>query len=305
MQINNLTNIIMSKTKIFTTTALTTLIAISGASSKLYAQSKNFSGPYISIGATNQNTDTTISRNATPAAPTNGVYLSSTTVDATFVGFNSTATTIISRIASSLAKGEDKTIGTASIGYNAPVNDNFLIGVQGSYTDQGSVHTFSNDYTTSTVISNGAGGAGNSSFTVSSASGTQSVKLTDKESWSISLLPSYVVNNDLMVFGKIGYINFKQDANITYSNDVATNKTLSKNLDGYTLGIGGRYNLDKNLFVSASFDASKFDKYNISQNDTASPSYGTTGASTTSQTLTTTIDNDYIYNTTISIGYRF
>jgi opacity protein-like surface antigen len=108
-----------------------------------------------------------------------------------------------------------------------------------------------------------------------------------------------------MLFGKIGYVNFKQDAVITYSNDTATNKTFSKNLDGYTLGIGARYNIDKNLFLSASFDASKFDKYNLSQNDTAAPSYGTSGASTSAQTLTTTIDNDYIYNTTISIGYRF
>ena len=127
----------------------------------------------------------------------------------------------------------------------------------------------------------------------------------EQEEQGILHLQSYAVNNDLMVFGKIGYINFKQDVNITYSNDAATNKTTSKNLDGYTLGIGGRYNLDKNFFVSASFDASKFDKYNISQNDTAVPAYGTTGASTTTQTLTTTIDNDYIYNTTISIGYRF
>jgi opacity protein-like surface antigen len=295
----------MIKNRILTTTALTTILAVSGVTSKLYAQSKNFAGPYISIGATNQSTDTNISRNATPTAPTNGVYLSSTTVDAAFVGFNSTATTIISRIASSLSRGEDKIIGTASIGYNNVVNDNFLIGVQGSYTDQGNVHSFSNDYTTSTVTSSGAGGAGNSSFTVSSATGTQSVKLTDKESWSISLLPSYAVSNDLMLFGKIGYVNFKQDAVITYSNDTATNKTFSKNLDGYTLGIGARYNIDKNLFLSASFDASKFDKYNLSQNDTAAPSYGTSGASTSAQTLTTTIDNDYIYNTTISIGYRF
>jgi len=295
----------MIKNKILTTTALTTILAVSGLTTKLYAQSKNFAGPYISIGATNQSNDVKVSRNATPTAPTDGVYLNSTTVDAAFVGFNSTATTILSRVASTLNKSDDKIVGTASIGYNNPVNESFLIGIQGSYTDKGTARTYSNAYTTSTVASSGAGTAGNSSFTVSSATGTQSVRLSDKESWSISLLPSYAVSNDLMLFGKVGYINFKQDANLTYSNDTASNKSSSKKLDGYTLGVGARYNIDKNLFISAAFDASKFDKYNVSQNDTAAPSYGTTGASTSTQTLQTTIDNDYIYNATISIGYTF
>jgi len=295
----------MINNKILTTTALTTILAVGGLSGKLHAQSKNFSGTYISIGATNQSSDTKVNNNATPAAPANGVYLSSTTVDAAFVGFNSTATTIISRIANTLSNSDDKIIGTASIGYNNPIDANYLIGIQASYNDTGSVRTYSNAYTTSTVANSGAGGAGGSSFTVSSAAGTQSVRLSDKESWSISLLPSYAVNNDLMLFGKVGYVNLKQTANITYSNDAGSNISSSKNLDGYTLGVGARYNINKNLFISAGFDASKFDKYNVSQNDTAAPAYLTSGASTSTETLRTTIDNDYIYNTTISIGYTF
>jgi opacity protein-like surface antigen len=293
------------KNKILTTTALSTVLVITGFTANVYGQSKNFSGPYITIGTTNQTSDVNVKNNATPTAPTNGIYSASAAIDAAFVGFNSTATTILSRVASSLNGSDDKIIGTASIGYNNPVNNNFLIGVQGSYTENGTVRNLSNSYTTSTVVSSGAGTAGNSSFTVSSAAGTQSVKLSDKESWSISLVPAYAVNNDLMLFGKIGYVNFKQTADITYSNDIATNKSFSKNLDGYTLGVGARYNLNKNFFISAGFDASKFDKYTISQNDTASPSYGTSGASTSAQTLSTTVDNDYIYNTTISIGYTF
>ena len=145
----------------------------------------------------------------------------------------------------------------------------------------------------------------NSSFTVSSATGTQSVRLSDKESWSISLLPSYAVNDDLMLFGKIGYTTFKQVVNITYSADSASNRSSSKNLDGYTLGFGARYNINKNLFISGGFDASKFDKYTISQTDTATPTIAGATLNTSSQTLTTQIDNDYIYNTTISIGYTF
>jgi len=296
----------MKNKKLLTTTALTTVLALTGITSKLYAQSKNFSGPYISVGVTNQNSDTKITNNATPAAPTAQVYESSVALDAAWIGFNSTATTIISRAANSLSKrDDDEFIGTGSIGFMLPVDNNFLIGIQGSYIPSGGDKSYRNNYTQSTVANSGSGTAGGSSFTVTAATGTQSVKLTDKESWSISLLPSYAVNNDLMLFGKIGYVNFKQTANVTYSLDTASNIQRTNKLDGYVLGVGARYNLDKNLFLSFNFDASKFDKYTISQIDTATPSYNTTDPDTSVQRLSTTIDNNYIYNTTISIGYKF
>jgi opacity protein-like surface antigen len=297
----------MKKTKILTTTALTTILAVTGLSTKLYAQSKNFSGPYMSIGATNQNNDSKVTRNGTPTAPVNGVYVSSSTLEPAFIGFNSTATTIISRLAGTLSNSDDKINGTVSIGYNNPINQNYLIGIQGSYTDKGADRTYRNSYTRSTVVSaDGDDAEGdNSSFTVSSATGTQSVKLSDKESWSISLLPSYAVNNDLMLFGKVGYTTIKQVVNITYSGDSASNRSSSKDLDGYTLGLGARYNINKNLFISAGFDASKFDKYTLSQTDTATPTIAGATLNTSRQTLTTQIDNEYIYNTTISIGYTF
>lgn len=294
----------MKNKKLLTTTALTTVLALTGVTSKLYAQSKSFSGPYISIGVTNQNSDTKIT-NDTAATPTAGIYSSSTAIDAAFVGFNSTATTIISRAANSLSKDNNEFIGTASIGFMLPVDNNFLIGIQGSYIPSGGDKSYSNSYTQSTVASSGAGTAGNSSFTISAATGTQSVKLTDKESWSISLLPSYAVNNDLMLFGKVGYVNFKQTANVSYSLDTASNIQKTNKLDGYVLGVGARYNLDKNLFLSLNFDASKFDKYTVRQTDTATASYGTDAPSTASNRLSTTIDNDYMYNTTVSIGYKF
>lgn len=294
----------MKNKKLLTTTALTTVLALTGVTSKLYAQSKSFSGPYISIGVTNQNSDTKIT-NGTAATPTAGIYSSSTAIDAAFVGFNSTATTIISRAANSLAKDNNQFIGTAIIGFMLPVDNNFLIGIQGSYIPSGGDKSYSNSYTQSTVASSGAGNAGNSSFTISAATGTQSVKLTDKESWSISLLPSIAVNNDLMLFGKVGYVNFKQTANVSYSLNTASNIQRTNKLDGYVLGVGARYNLDKNLFISFNFDASKFDKYNISQVDTALAAYDTDSPNRTVNRLTTTIDNDYMYNTTVSIGYKF
>lgn len=290
----------MKNKKLLTTTALTTVLALTGVTSKLYAQSKNFSGPYISVGATIQSSDAQISNNSTRAAPAEGAYTSSVTLDAEFIGFNSSATTIITRVANSLAKDNNEIIGTASIGYMLPVSNNFLMGVQGSYIPSGGDKSYTNTYTQSTATPGAT-----SSFTVTAATGTQSVKLSDKESWSVSLLPSYAVNNDLMLFGKAGYVSLKQTAEVSFSRDAATNYRKTSKLDGYVLGLGARYNLDKNLFLSFNFDASKFDKYSISRTDTATPNYGTTDPDASIQRLTTTIDNNYIYNSTISIGYKF
>ena len=298
----------MKNKKLLTTTALTTIIALTGVTSKLYAQSKNFSGPYISIGATNQNSDSKISNDSPAATPAEAVIVgSSNLIDAAFVGFNSTTTTVLSRVANSLAKGENDILGTASIGFMLPVDNNFLIGIQGSYIPTGGTKNYSNSYTISTVAAGDGNTAGNefSSFTITNTTGTQSVKLEDKESWSISLVPSYAVNNDLMLFGKIGYTNFKQTAKINFSNDAQANVQKTEKLDGYVLGVGARYNLDKNLFLSFNFDASKFDEYTVVRNDLAvAPAHSAT-ANATAHPFRTTIDNDYIYNTTISIGYKF
>ena len=297
----------MKNKKLLTTTALTTIIALTGVTSKLYAQSKNFSGPYISIGATNQNSDSKISNDSPAATPTAAVYGSSTSIDAAFVGFNSTTTTVLSRVANSLAKSENDILGTASIGFMLPVDNNFLIGIQGSYIPTSGTKNYSNSYTISTVAAADGDAAGGalSSFTITNTTGTQSVKLEDKESWSISLVPSYAVNNDLMLFGKIGYTNFKQTAKINFSNDAQANVQKTEKLDGYVLGVGARYNLDKNLFLSFNFDASKFDEYTVVRNDLAvAPAHSAT-ANATAHPFRTTIDNDYIYNTTISIGYKF
>ena len=41
----------MTNKKLFTTTALTTILAVSGISTNVHAQSKNFEGAYATIGA--------------------------------------------------------------------------------------------------------------------------------------------------------------------------------------------------------------------------------------------------------------
>ena len=273
-------------------------MAFAGAGSKVYAQTKNFAGPYISIGGNYQASDTSVSTNSTPSVAS-GIYSTSALISAGYVGFNSSANNIITRVAKSFANNEGEIIPTASIGYNIAVDDKVMRGVEARYTDKGADRSFSQSYTRSVV-------SGEASFAVANTSGTESIKINDKESWTISLNPGYVVNNDLMVYGKLGYTQLKQTASVAYSLNSASNHTVSNDLDGYTLGLGAKYNLDKNLFLDFGVSATKFDKYSFSKTDAGNAtSTAFPGATSTTHTITTTVDNDYYYNALVSIGYRF
>jgi outer membrane immunogenic protein len=291
----------MNNKKLLLTTALSSALAFAGAGSKVYAQSKNFSGPYISIGGNYQASDTNVSTNSTPSV-TNGIYTTSALMSSGWVGFNDSADNIITRVAKSFANNEGEIIPTASIGYNAVLDDKFMLGVEARYSDKGTDRSFSNGYTRSVSSNDG----NEVSFVVENTSGTESIKINDKESWTISLNPGYVVNNDLMVYGKLGYTQLKQTASVEYSLNSASNHRVSNELDGYTLGLGAKYNLDKNLFLDFGVSATKFDKYSFSKSDAGNATTSSvTTPNTTTHTITTTVDNDYYYNALVSIGYRF
>jgi len=288
----------MKNKKLLLTTALSSALALAGAGSKVYAQTKNFSGPYISIGGNFQASDTSVTTNSTPSV-SEGIYSTSAAISSAYVGFNSSANNIISRVAKSFANDEGEIIPTASIGYNIALDDKFMLGVEARYSDKGTDRSFSQSYTQSVV-------SGEVSFAVANTSGTESIKINDKESWTISLNPGYAVNNDLMVYGKLGYTQLKQTASVAYSANSASNHSVSKELDGYTLGLGAKYNLDKNLFLDFGVSATKFDKYSFSKSDAGNAtSTAFPGATSATHTITTTVDNDYYYNALVSIGYRF
>jgi opacity protein-like surface antigen len=288
----------MKNNKLLLTTALSYALVFTGVGGKLYAQTKNFSGPYISIGGNYQASDTTVSTNSTPSV-TDGIYSTSALISSGYVGFNDSANNIITRVAKSFANNDGEIIPTASIGYNAVLDDKFMLGVEARYSDKGADRSFSQNYTRSVV-------SGEDRFAVANTTGTESIKINDKESWTISLNPGYVVNNDLMVYGKLGYTQLKQTASVAYSLNSASNHTVSNELDGYTLGLGAKYNLDKNLFLDFGVSATKFDKYSLSKSDAGNvTSTAFPGATSTTHTITTTVDNDYYYNALVSIGYRF
>lgn len=294
----------MKNKKLLLTTALSSALAFAGAGSKVYAQTKNFSGPYISIGGNYQASDSSVSTNSTPsvtAAAEGGAASTSALLTASFIGFNDSANNIITRVAKSFANNEGEIIPTASIGYNTALDDKFMLGVEARYSDKGSDKSFSQAYTRSVATEGGSG-----SFSIVNTSGTESIKISDKESWTISLNPGYVVDNNLMVYGKLGYTQLKQTASVKYSLNSASNHTVSNDVEGYTLGLGARYNLDKNLFLDFGASATKFDKYSFSKSDTGNATTSLVASpNSTTHTLTTTVDNDYYYNALISIGYRF
>lgn len=296
----------MKNKKLLLTTALSSALALAGAGSKVYAQTKNFSGPYISIGGNFQASDTSVTTNSTPTVAED-VVATSVEAQAGFVGFNSSANNIITRVAKSFANDEGEIIPTASIGYNAVLDDKFMLGVEARYSDKGADRSFSQAYTRS-VLTEGDDAEAAASYRITNTSGTESIKVNDKESWTISLNPGYVVNNDLMVYGKLGYTQLKQTASVQYSLNSASNHTVSKNLDGYTLGLGAKYNLDKNLFLDFGVSATKFDKYSFSKSDAGNATTSLIvdpAPDSTTHTITTTVDNDYYYNALVSIGYRF
>ena len=92
----------MKTKKLLTTSALTTLLAVGSMTGKLYAQAKNFQGPYISIGGSYLATESKIENDNVTGISTSAAYSSSGTLTAAYVGFNSSSNQLINRVAQTL-----------------------------------------------------------------------------------------------------------------------------------------------------------------------------------------------------------
>jgi len=79
-------------------------------------------------------------------------------------------------------------------------------------------------------------------------SGNTTAKMELKNHATLYIQPSYMIDQTLSVFGKVGYS--QADLNITGSN-AATGSTINKkdNLQGYLIGIGIQNNISKTAFV--------------------------------------------------------
>ena len=291
----------MKNKKLLTTTALTTIIALTGVTSKLYAQSKNFSGPYISIGTGAMENDYTVKTDSPAATPTAGTD-SSSIIEGRFIGFNNTATTILSRTAQSLSNKDINYIGTSSLGYNIALDEKFLIGFDISGRTGAGTQSIGTTHTISTV--GVGGGAADLSATITNTSGTGSIKVKDKAAYAFSIKPTYVVDKDLAIYAKIGYGITSLEANFITADGIASH-SASKDVNGHTLGLGATYLINKQTFLDFGVDYTKNDDFRMSKNDsTVTPTLTSLDINTTQHTLSETIDSSSI-GAFIRVGMKF
>jgi opacity protein-like surface antigen len=287
-----------SRKKIYflVTTALASFVYINEALS----QSNNFQGAYTKIGVGIAKNNTKIEQNASniPAA---GTGLTKTTVENTFFGFNSDAQTniqeIIGRLASSLKNNETNPIGEISLGYLFSIERNFLIGLDTSYTNKNLDKTVQQSYSQSTV--NGTAFPAN----IVNVDGINSVKINEKENWSLGISPSYALKDDVMIYGRISYNQLNTQTAVKFSIDSDQDYQINKKIYGPGIGLGIRYNLQNNLFLNLFADYIKYSSYSVSKSDiTPNPTTFTLDSSTNN--LTSTIDPQ-TYNLILSLGYKF
>jgi len=294
----------MNKKNLLTSTALATALLVGKApiiNSNANAQIKNFTGPYISLGASTQY-DRALSNNSASNIPTAATGATSVATATNFVGFNSAATTIIGRAISAQRKENFGLGADLKLGYLFGFDGNFGLGIDLSFSPERANRTLSQNYTQSTVSAE----AGGSSYTVANSAGSQSIRIKDQYNVALTLKPSVAVTKDLMVYG-VGSVNqLKQKVDIGFSLDTATNYSLSKEVVGYGYGIGARYNLDKNLFFDFSATSLTYDRYRVSRNDSnVTPTLATFATiDTTVNNLSTAIRPEY-YDIKLSIGYKF
>jgi opacity protein-like surface antigen len=289
-----------SRKKIYflVTTALASFVYINEALS----QSNNFQGAYAAIGVGLEKNNTKIEQNASNI-PDAGTHLSITTVQNTFFGFNSLfgsnsdAKEIIGRLASSLKNNETKPLGEISLGYLFSIESNFLIGLDTSYRNKNSDKTVQQSYIQSRLT------ASSGDDTIANIDGVNSVKINEKENWSLGISPSYAIKDDVMVYGRISYNQLNTQTSVKFSIDSDQDYQINKKIYGPGIGLGIRYNLQNNLFLNLFGDFIKYTSYSVSKSDIPPKASGYILDSSTNN-LTSNI-NPQTYNLILSIGYKF
>ena len=297
----------MNKKQLLATTAITALsVAKFGAIAS--ADSSNFAGPYVSLGATYNEQDVDIKNNASniPSADAAAtVNDSSASVAANFVGFETSATTIMGRALNSVTKGTDEISGEITLGYNHPVNDKFLLGLDVTANSGGHDSKYTSNYSIATVA---AGSAAASQSIAVSAGNIQTTTYKEDETISLGIRPSFVVNDSTMVYGRLGYGQTKATLKTSYD-DATTNSTASKSvtddLDTYQAGIGVVKNFENNFFVDVSLNYQKSERLENKRDDAAqTAALGSTGFTSATDTLKTTAEAES-YGAAIKVGVRF
>lgn len=288
------------KSKLLTTSAMGLLLA-SKLSTGAHADSTNFEGPFISLGAETITTDVDVKENASNI-PTAAAYtqVASASAVSNFVGFNASATTIIGRAVNTLTSDDSNEQGVVEAGNFFAIDDKFLIGLSARATTGGKAITKDGTYTLSTIT------YGTTSATIANTSGTTKHEITDKSSYGIELSPAYALNDKAMVYGSLGYSITTKEAQTIYDG-TTIRKTVEDDVDGYTAGVGLRYNIENNFFVDVNARYTKYDDLVVSNSDSGQ-SVTTGSAATITNSTTNTLSNTFeseAYSLGIKVGYKF
>jgi opacity protein-like surface antigen len=91
-----------------------------------------------------------------------------------------------------------------------------------------------------------------------SGSGNTTAKMELKNHATLYIQPSYMIDQTLSVFGKVGYSHADLDINAT---NAATGSSLKKKdtLQGYLVGVGIQNNISKNAFVRLEANYTAYD----------------------------------------------
>ena len=125
---------------------------------------------------------------------------------------------------STYLSSQTATLGSNSTPFNFDATYSFAIG-SSSLLGLGLTYDLSND-----VLYKGASGDG--------IIGDTTWKL--KNHYSINLEPGYVVRDDALVYAKVAYHSGKSNLSTL---------SLNKSISGWGYGFGGKFNLDKNLYM--------------------------------------------------------
>jgi len=294
----------MKLNRLGTLATTTALVSMSMLKVSAKADSSNFSGGFASFGVTATSTDVSLENNASniPADATN----SSAVIGAAFTGFETSATTILGRAKSILSNDETVASAELTLGYNIPVSDKFLVGLDVTANSGGASISKNSNYTQATV-SEGTDADVVSSNAIVGATGTQTTKYEEDETFSIGIRPSYAVNDKTMVYSRLSYGQTKATLETKYSiaADSTAAKKVSDDLESYGLGLGTVYNHDKGFFVDVSVNYRKTEKLETKIDDSGqTASLGSLTLTSATDNLTTKADAES-YSAAIKIGKRF
>ena len=295
----------MKKNKLLTSTAIAGLV-LPLSMTAAQSDSANFSGGFLSLGGSVNETDADIKGNAV-TLPVEQSAATSAAVAADFLGFRTSTTTNIGRLAKSLTDSESDVNGEISLGYNFPVNDKFLLGLDITASTADKDHVMKNDYTQGTISTQCA--TVDASLVVSVATGEQTTTYSEEETYSIGIRPSYAINDKTMAYSRLSYGQTKATLKTAYSiaADQTANKSKTEDLDTYGLNIGVIHNLNEKAFVDVSLNYRKTDKISQKIDDSGTTSaIGDTVAtlSTATNTLESSAEAES-YGLGIKVGVKF